>query len=134
MTCRLVPALAVSVSLLALPSAALADRGSGGDGDRRERAEVRATGSCGGGATAKLKLKADDGRIELEFEAQRARRGLWRVTIVQEGRIAWRGRARSTGRFAVRRRIADLSGADRVMVRGLGPRGVTCVAAATLAG
>ena len=130
MTRRLLPALLVVASLVLAPAASAA---RGGDDDGR-RGEVRTAGSCGGGAVARLRLKADDGRIELRFEAQRARRGIWRVTIVQEGRIAWRGRARSTGRFAVRRPIADLSGADRVMVRALGPRGVTCVAAATLPG
>ena len=131
MTRRLLPALLAVASLLVLAPAASAARG--GDDDGR-RGEVRTTGSCGGGAVARLRLKADDGRIELRFEVQRARRGVWRVTIVQESRIAWRGSARSTGGFAVRRRIADFSGADRVMVRGLGPRGVTCVASATLPG
>jgi hypothetical protein len=121
--------LTLILLLLALPSAASARRG----GD--DRPEVRVAGSCGGGAVSKLKLKARDGGIEVEFEVQRARAsGVWRITIVQEGRVAWRGRARARSFYQVERRIRDFPGADRVMVRGLGPRGMTCVATATLPG
>jgi len=126
------PALSVVVALclaLAVPSAALAKDGG--------RDEVRSAGACGRGADSKLKLKADDGRIEVEFEVEHARRSSsWRVVVVQEGRVAWRGRARTStrGAFEVKRRLRDLGGADRVTVRGVGPRGVTCVASATLSG
>ncbi len=126
----LLPLLALL--LLAFPATAVA-RG-GGD----ERPEVRANGTCGGSADSKLKLKARDGGIEVEFEIQHHRRaGLWRIVMVQEGRVAWRGRRRArsaTASFEVSRRLRNLRGADRIMVRGLGPRGVTCVASATLPG
>jgi hypothetical protein len=134
---RPIIATALTLILLALPTAASAapDRGARGGGDRRE---VRAAGACGGGASSRLELKSRDGVIEVEFEVHHRRAGaLWRITIVQERRVAWRGRARmrAAGRsFSLERRIRDLRGADRVMVRGLGPRGVTCVASATLPG
>jgi hypothetical protein len=104
-----------------------------GDDDR-----VRATGTCGGGVRSTLELKADDGAIEVEFKAEHARRGSsWRVTLAQEGRVVWRGTIRArggSGQVRLERRVRDLAGADRVSVRALGPRGVACRAAATLAG
>jgi hypothetical protein len=136
-TIRLVPALLVA--LLLLPSTALADRGrGGGGGGGDDRREVRTSGTCGGRATAKLKAKERDGGIEVEFEVEHVRTaGLWRIVMVQEGRVAWRGRVRTRGSrrsFGVEHRIANFPGADRIMVRGLGPRGITCVASATLPG
>jgi hypothetical protein len=120
------------VVLMILPAGAWARHGGGG-GD-----EVRVAGTCGGGAKSKLKVKTRDGGLEVELEVEHVRRGsLWRVTLVQEGRVAWRGRVRagrSSGRFEVRRRLRDLAGADRVSFRAWGPRGVTCRAVATLAG
>jgi hypothetical protein len=117
----------LALFLFALPATASA---RGGD----DRTEVRVAGTCGGGVKSKLRLRGRDGVIKVNFEVQRARRGSWRLTIVQEGRVAWRGTARAGGFYQVERRIRDLPGADRVMVRGLGPRGVTCVASATLPG
>jgi hypothetical protein len=127
-------ALAIAIALLVLlPAGAWARHGSDGGDD-----EVRVAGTCGGGGKAKLKVKADDGGLEVEIEVEHVRRGsLWRVTLVQEGRVAWRGRVRagrSNGGFEVERRLRDLAGADRVSFRAWGPRGVTCRAAATLAG
>jgi hypothetical protein len=108
---------------------------SHGGGDRDE---VRAAGTCGGGVRSTLELKADDGAIEVEFEARGARRNsTWRVTLSQEGRVEWRGSARArggSGSFRIRRDIRDLEGADRVSVRASGPRGVTCRVTATLPG
>src|SRR4051812_26294335 len=97
------------LAALALPGVANA-RGGGRDD------EVRVRATCGGGAKATLKVKADDGRLEVEAEVEHVRRGSpWRVTLIQEGRIAWRGRARATGgRFEVRRGLRDLAGADRI--------------------
>ena len=60
--------------------------------------------------------------------------GRWRVTIAQEGRVAYRGRLRARRSFELRRDVSDLSGADRITVRAVGPRGLTCAAAATLPG
>jgi hypothetical protein len=127
-------ALSIAIAVLViLPAAAWGRHGGGGGGD-----EVRVAGTCGGGAKSKLKIKERDGGLEAEAEVEHVRRGsLWRVTLVQEGRVVWRGRVRagrSTGAFHVERRLRDLAGADRVSFRAWGPRGVTCRAVATLAG
>lgn len=102
------------------------------------RGEVRAAGSCSGGATAKLRLRSRDGAIEAEFEVEHARAGkLWRVTLVHERRVAWRG-ARTTstpgGAFEVDRRVPDLVGTDTVTATAWGPSGATCRATAVLRG
>jgi hypothetical protein len=136
--------LAILVMALAGPASAFA-RGGGGNDDgpgddhsgRRPRVEVRATGSCGRGAQSWLKLKEDDSGIEVEFEVHHARPGaVWRLAIVHERRIDYRGRhrTRSTGALDLNETIADLSGADAVSVRAWGPRGVTCIASAVLPG
>jgi hypothetical protein len=123
--------LLLACLLLALPASSQS-RGGGGDDD-----EVRTSGTCGGGARSELRLKADDGAIELRFEVRGARRGSWRVVVVQERRVAWRGTvsAGSGSRsFRVERELDDLPGADAIMVRASGPRGLTCNASGTLSG
>jgi hypothetical protein len=123
--------LLLACLLLALPASSQA-RGGGGDDD-----EVRTSGTCGGGARSELRLKADDGAIELRFEVRGARRGSWRVVVVQERRVAWRGTVSAGGgsrSFRVERELDDLPGADAIMVRASGPRGVTCNASGTLSG
>jgi hypothetical protein len=117
----------VSLSLLAASPVAADTRD---DGD-----EVRATGACGSGVRSTLRLKADDDKIELRFKVERARSGSsWRVVVVQERRVAWRGdaKARQNGSFEIRRTLRDLSGADAVSVRAVGPGGLVCRASATL--
>lgn len=131
-------ALAATLGLVlallgAVPAQALSDRrGRGG------RDEVRVSGSCGAGASSHLKLKQDSGGIEVEFEVDHNRVGAsWRVVIVQERRVVWRGSARTrspSGSFEVSRLLRDLPGGDRISARAWGPRGVTCEAAATLPG
>jgi hypothetical protein len=130
--------LSVILALLA-PAPALARDGGDGGGDGGgggDRPQVRVAGNCGHGATSKLKLKGEDGMIEVEFEVDHNRAGTpWRIAIVREGRVVWRGRARThgpSGSFSVSRMISDYSGADRVAARALGPRGLSCVAVATL--
>jgi hypothetical protein len=134
----LIPALAL---MLAVPASAPAKNGAddnGGGGGGGNRPQVRVAGSCGKGATSKLRLKQDDNGIEVEFEADHNRSGeTWKVVLVREGHVVWRGSARTrapSGSFSVSRRISDLSGADRITARATGPRGITCVAAATLPG
>jgi hypothetical protein len=108
--------------------------GGGGGGDRPE---VRAAGSCGAGATSSLKVKSRDGGLETEFEVHGRSVATWRVTIVHEYDVAWRGRRRTAGpsrSFSLQYRMPDLSGADRVTARAVGPRGVVCSASATLPG
>ncbi|MEA2246391.1 MAG: hypothetical protein QOH46_920 [Solirubrobacteraceae bacterium] len=114
-------------------------RGGGGNvpAQRAGRAEVRVAGSCGRGAIAKLKLKENDGGIEAEFEIDRSRpRGSWRVVMVHERRVEYRGRVRtnSTGWVDVHSRLPDYRGADAVLARAYGPGGVTCTATAVLPG
>src|SRR4051794_17396094 len=130
--------LLIAIALLAVavigPASALARGGGGGGGGNRP--EVRVAGSCGRGATSTLKLKARDGGIEAEFEVH-GRTGLWRVALVQEQRVAWRGNARTGGpshSFSVERRLGDYPGPDQVLARAVGPRGLTCSATATLPG
>jgi hypothetical protein len=138
--------IALVLALLALalvgPASALAKGGGGGDGGGHgggrgdDRPEVRVAGQCGRGATSTLKLKARDGGIEAEFEVH-GRRGLWRVSIVQEQQLAYRGHARSGGfsrSFSVERRLGDYPGPDQVLARAIGPHGITCSATATLPG
>lgn len=107
--------------------------GRDGDGD-----DVRVRGSCGKGARSKLRLRAKDDAIRLEFEVDRNRAGeRWRVTLVHERRVVWRGRARTSsgsGSFRIRRSVPNFGGADRVTARASGPRGVTCQASAVLRG
>jgi hypothetical protein len=126
---RFVILAAILVALaLDAPSAALA---RGGDGQ-----DVRVSGTCGNGATSKLRLRAKDGAIEVEFEVKRRRSGeRWRVVLVHERRVAWRGRARTRGgSFRIRRSVPDFAGADQVTARASGPRGNTCQATGLLTG
>jgi hypothetical protein len=116
--------------VFAAPSVAAVAKDGGG--------EVRVAGVCGSGATSKLRLKSGDDGIELRFEVDHSRPGvIWRVVLVHERRIAWKGAARTTrpdGSFEVRRTLRDLPGADAVSVRAWGPRGLVCRAAAILSG
>jgi hypothetical protein len=127
-TSQLVLATALALSLTA-PPVALADHGGDGGGD------VRVSGTCGRGATSNLRLRSKDGDIRVRFEVEHIRfSGSWRVTIVREGRVAYRGRERARRSFEIERRISDYSGADHVSVRAVGPHGLTCAASATLPG
>jgi len=115
---------------LAIPGAARAD--DGGDGRDGARRDVRVAGRCDSGATSKLRLRSRDGEISVEFEVKRRHSGeRWRVVLVHERRVAWRG-SRSSGSFRVRRSVADFDGADQLTARASGPRGITCRASATL--
>lgn len=137
MTRRSCLLIAAALPALVLPASALADHGGGG-GEGGGRKQVRVAGTCGKGATSKLKLKQDDGGIEVEFEVDHNRSGeTWKVVVVQEGHVVWSGRARTrapSGSLTVRRQIGDLSGADRVTARAVGPRGISCVASAIVPG
>jgi hypothetical protein len=136
MTVTRLTLMIVCLVLALAPSSALARGGGGGGGDNGGRQEVRVAGSCGKGATARLRLRSQDGRIRAQLEIDHARSGaIWRVSLVQERHVVYRGRARTRlGQFEVERRLSDLPGADIVTARAVGPRGLTCVAAATLPG
>jgi hypothetical protein len=128
-------AVLLACLLLALPASSPARGGDDDGGGGGE--EIRTSGSCGGGASSELRIRAKDGTIELRFEVRGARRGSWRVVVVQERRIAWRGTVSAGGSsrsFRVERDLDDLPGADAIMVRASGPRGLTCNASGTLSG
>jgi hypothetical protein len=131
-TDRRIAALTSLLLTLALgaPVPALASHGDDKD--------VRVTGTCGRGATSKLRLRAKDGAIRVEFAVDSNRAGQrWRVVLVHERRVVWRGRVRTrsgSGSFRLRRLIPDFGGADQVAARASGPRGNTCQATALLTG
>ena len=124
--------LLLAVALLTLvaawPLAALAKDGDG---------EVRVKGTCSKGAASELRLKSGDDGVELRFKLHHSRTGAaWRVVLVQERRIAWKGAAKaagSNGSFELRRTLPDLLGSDAVTVRAWGPHGLGCQATAILA-
>jgi hypothetical protein len=127
--------LLLAISLVG-PASAFA-RGGGGGGGGESRPEVRVAGACGRGATSTLKLKARDGGIEAEFEVHGRAGATWRIAVVQEARIVYRGRVRmgsASRSFSVERRLSDFPGADHVTARAVGPRGITCQASAMLVG
>lgn len=126
---RAAPLALAAALVLALTPAPAAARGGGDD-------EARVGGVCAGGASAELRLKADDGAIEVELRVERRRRGeRWRVVLVHERRVAWRGSARTSGSgFRIRRTLPDFEGADEISAVASGPRGARCEASATLGG
>lgn len=135
-TRRRLPALTSLVVAVLLGVGGPVGTARASDDDRDRRDEVRIAGRCGPGATSKLKLKADDETLELELEVDQNRNGVpWRVAIVHERRVVWKGTVRtrpSSGSFTVERTLPDLPGADTVTVRATGPRGLICRATATL--
>jgi hypothetical protein len=126
--------LALVLLLLALSAGAAQAGGDGGGGG----GDVRVAGSCGSGATSSLRLRSDDGRIEVRFRLEQRRgRGMWRITIVHEQRVASRATRRTTRSdrsYELRRTLPDLPGSDTVVVHAWGPRGLGCRATAMLPG
>ena len=123
---RRVFALAAAVLAIMLAPSPAQARGSD---------EVRVAGTCGRGATSSLRLSSHDRTIRIRFRVDSNRdHSRWRVVLVREGRIVWRGHVRADGggSFTVVRRARDLRGADEVTARAVGPRGLTCIARATL--
>jgi hypothetical protein len=115
---------------------ARADGGPGpGGGDRGERTEARARGACPGGGSWDLRLRGEDGSIALDVRVaagRRVRAGRWRVVVVHERRIAWRGSPSASSTMRVRRALPDYDGPDALVVRATPPGGVACVAEAAL--
>jgi hypothetical protein len=87
-------------------------------------------GQCGGHARSTLSVWAEKQRlIGAAFSLTGAKAdGEWRIVVVHEGRVAWRGSARADkdGWLKVMRKLDDYPGADRVSVRAYGPSGATC--------
>lgn len=125
----------VSRALVFLLFALLVPAQSAAAGVTDDEREARVAGVCAGGAVSALRLKADDGRLEVRFRVARGRVGSWRVVLVHESRVDWRGASRTTAAnrsFEVRRTLRDLPGSDTVTARAWGPGGVTCRATATV--
>ena len=102
----------------------------------RDGGDVRVAGQCGRGATSSLRLRARDGGIEVRFRLRQSRgRGVWRVTVVHEHRVAARATRRTTrsdDSYELRRTLPDLQGSDTVEIHAWGPRGLGCRATASL--
>ncbi len=114
--------LAGALALMAAPALAK-------DGDKLVR------GACTKASTSKLKLSEEDGRIEVELEVDQNRNGVrWTVVLSRPSGVIVRTtrvtRAPS-GSFELRRVVADLAGADRIIARATSPSGEVCRAAAT---
>jgi hypothetical protein len=120
--------LLVLLMLAFSAGAAHARDGDGGD--------VSVVGSCGRGATSWLRVRERDQAIEVRFRLRQTRgRGVWRIAIVHENRVAFRATKRTTrsdDSLELRRMLPDLPGSDSVVVHAWGPRGLGCRAAATL--
>ncbi len=126
-------AVAVCVALALALGAAAPALGSARDDD-----DARVKGTCGRGVTSQLRLRAEDGAISVEFELDSNRGGRrWRLVLVHERRVVWRGRARTrsgSGSFRIRRSVPDFSGVDQVSVRASAPSGNTCQATTAVTG
>ena len=100
--------------------------------------DVRVTATCGAGrrrrAADPRRSWRDQGRVH---GAPPPRGERWRIVLVHERRVAWRGTlrtSRASDSLRLRRVRARLRRPDQVTARASGPRGLTCVASATLAG
>ncbi|MDW5598353.1 hypothetical protein VSS74_28600 [Conexibacter stalactiti] len=126
------PHLLAAALALTAPALALAAAPAARAGD-----DARVSADCARGADGELRLKGDDGKVEVELRIDTRRGGAhWSVALVHERRVAWRGsaRTRSNGSLRIRRTLPDYPGADEISVRASGPRGVSCLATATLEG
>ena len=97
--------------------------------------DVRAAGACSKGVAAELRLKSEERGIELRFKLRQTQASsAWRVALVQERRVVWKGTVRPRSRsFELRRMLQDLPGDDTVTASAWGPRGLGCRVTATLA-
>jgi hypothetical protein len=88
---------------------------------------------CGGGAHSALSVWSERRGLGAAFTLEHARPDTdWNLTLVHEGKIAWRGRVRTDERgwLKVVRRFGNYPGADHVSVRAIAPDGATCAAVA----
>jgi hypothetical protein len=122
--------LLIALLLFALSAGTAAARDGGGEDD------VRVAGICARGATSSLRVRAHDEGIELRFALRESRgRGVWRIAVVHEDRVAFRVTrriARAGDSFELRRTLPDLRGSDTIVVHAWGPAGLGCRATATL--
>jgi hypothetical protein len=125
-TRRLLTALAICTTLAAHPIGAQAKDGG---------PDVRVSARCGSGVTAQLRLRPRDGVIRTRFEVDHSGAGTWRVVLVHERQIAWKGAPRVTSSrdwFEIERALPDFPGSDAVTARATGPRGAVCQATAVV--
>src|SRR6478752_8841792 len=91
---------------------AMASHGGGG----KER-----TGSCSQGSQWKVKAKRDDGQLEAEIEIDTNVSGqVWNWKLTDNGKLAMSGTNPSggaSGSFSVSRRIANLPGTDKLVLK-----------------
>ena len=69
-----------------------------------------------------LDLRSDGKEIEATVRGNEP--ADWRIVVVHEGHVAWRGMRHAP--FTYTHRMKDYSGPDRVTVRALGPGGKVC--------
>lgn len=126
---RALASLAVLLAVAALTAPVALARGDS------EREEVRVSGVCGERSRIELRVRADDGELRIDLKLRTSTRGVWRVIILHERRIARRGRVRSTRAergFEYRVFLPDYVGPDEVRARAVSARGETCTAGTTL--
>ena len=108
-----------------------------GSAQARTLDDVRVVAACSKGVAAELRLKSEEREIELRFKLRQTRgSSVWRVALVQERRVVWKGTLqtrRQSRSFELRRALQDLPGDDTVTASAWGPRGLGCRAIATLA-
>lgn len=114
-----------AATLVASPALAVSSDGGG------DRDETIRKGQCTGATDWKLKAKSDDGRLEVEAEIDSNRRGqAWRWVLRHNGSVSARGISVTAGRsgsFDVERRMTDLAGTDRFVLRATNAAsGETC--------
>lgn len=130
------PALALAALAVAL-AAALSTGAPAQARDGGDRAEVRVEGVCGTSSSARMRLRADGEEIRVDARVRTSKRGVWRVSVFHERRLAVRARVRSTRDeqgFEYRAFLPDFEGPDAVRMRAVAPSGETCAAAATVSG
>jgi hypothetical protein len=97
--------------------------------------DIRVAGTCTGASTAKVKLSPENGRIEVEFEADQNRNGVsWKWGLARNGTTIASGTAVTkapSGSFSVRRLISNAAGPDRITFRARRANGEVCTARAT---
>ena len=119
-------ALLVAAVGLVLPARAVAD--DGGD-----RAEIRTRGVCTGDSVSMLRISSEEGALRIEFRIDSPRRPArtWKLVVLRERRIAFRGVLRPVrgGRSVeLRRTLTDWPGFEHVVARAAAADGQTCQA------
>ena len=119
----------IGLTLGTLFAAAPAAMAKGGDVIKR--------GSCSGAADWKIKLGTEDGgKIQAEFEVEHAKPGQqWTVRMTDNGTQFFAGSktVNSFGKFAVRKLVANQTGADTIRAKATNTvTGQVCQASATL--